>query len=122
MILQLITSRHLLKINALFFGYALWFMLSQYQPITRTINVPIMLFQAPQELYIHAPENISVTLQGPRSALRNLDIAAIGAHIDASRITPGYHRIVLSKSNLFLPDTIKLLHLDPVAVIIHATT
>jgi len=110
---NLLLSRHFIKINALLIGYGLWILLSQYQIITRKIQVPLCFYKTEENSRIIAPDTIDILVSAPRKSFLNFDTYNSAIHIDGSRFVLGNNYIFFEKENLFLPDTINLLNLIP---------
>jgi len=72
-----------------------------------------LCFYNTEQQQIQAPETIQVELQGKRSDLLLLDLRALAVHINAHLLTEPLQTITISKKNLFLPDSINLVHYVP---------
>jgi YbbR domain-containing protein len=102
-----------LKLISLTLGYAFWCMLSQTHVATREFSVPLTFYNVPEQLIVQAPESVRVTLVGKRIDFWNLDRKALAAHIDLTGKQTGDHPITICAADLFLPDTIKVVHYAP---------
>ncbi|MCX5924095.1 MAG: hypothetical protein NTZ68_01570 [Candidatus Dependentiae bacterium] len=93
----------------------LWFFVSQYQWTTIDQNVPLCFYQNQDQSSrtILAPDNVMIKISGPRKEIYQFDPLQSAVHIDASSFDDGNHEIQLSRENLFLPDSVKLVQLIP---------
>lgn len=99
-------------------GYSLWGILSTYQPVSISHHIPLCFYNADTQTEITAPEEITVTLRGKRALLANLDYQQLAAHLDAEKLHLGKQTILLSETNLFLPEGVKLLKWGPIPLTI----
>lgn len=104
------TNRLSLKAISLVLGYSVWVLLSQHHSIRITIDVPLCFYNTENDLIIHAPETIAVTLEGKRDLLRYCNTKLLAAHIDCMNLHEGTNIINISAQTLFLPEQIKLVH------------
>ena len=112
-LIPIIQHRHTTKFFSLFLGYFLWFCIAQYQTITQTYQTPIYFYDADNKK-ISSPENIQITVQGPRKEMyrfHNSNHATV--QIDGTKLSEGKQEIMINKENLFLPDGLKLIDLVP---------
>jgi len=94
-------------------GYSLWSILSTYQPISVRHTIPLCFYNTADDTEIIAPEQISIMLRGRRAHLASLDYQELAAHLDAQKLRTGTQTILLSETNLFLPEGVKLLKWGP---------
>jgi hypothetical protein len=106
-----------LKLVACIIGYGLWHIASQSLIIEHTFAVPIAFYNIDKKT-IKGPESVNVTLRGKRATLRNV-ARHLALHIDASTITADRSTIAVTKEDLFLPDTVSLVHYTPTDSLIH---
>lgn len=111
----LIVHPNFTKITALLLGYTIWLFGSNYQWITQRYTIPIC-FSQENERTIQAPESVSIKISGPRNQMHHLNHTDLAVHIDTSSLKDGNHEIMLSSSNLFLPETLKLVELIPATI------
>ena len=100
------------KFSALTLGYFIWFFSAHHQYITRSFTIPICFYQT-QQRTVQAPQETTITIAGHRSDIYRLKAQELAIHIDASSYPDGDHEILINSSNLFLPDTLKLVELVP---------
>ena len=113
----ILTSKSVLKIASVVFGYAFWLILAQNQDLQITQTIPLSVYLANDELKLSGPEHITVGLLGKRLYLQKLDFQTIGAHIDGTNLnTAGTYPIQISTSHIFLPNYVKLLYYTPVII------
>ncbi len=102
-----------LKIIALITGFALWYVFSQSQIVSVTINAPLCFDTSNESRTINAPETIDITIASKRQLINNIDFNALAVHFNVDRLSPGEHNLVLESKNLFLPDHVNLVHYEP---------
>ncbi len=90
-----------------------WHIFSGIHTITIPLEIPLCFYGATNEQKISAPETVSVILQGNRRQLSLLDQKTIAFHIDVQTLSQGTMPVYLTAQQLFLPDTIKLIHYTP---------
>ena len=115
----LASNKIILKSSALIISFFLWSQLTRLHNHSITVTVPVC-FYGDQEPYItyHAPETVTLTLQGKKKDLAPLDSSLLAVHIDGTTLHPGTNGIVLSTKNLFLPETIAVVHYNPLPLVI----
>ncbi|MCL5436915.1 MAG: hypothetical protein M1549_03520 [Candidatus Dependentiae bacterium] len=105
-----LTSNYIHKLGSLFIGIALWGIVSSQHEERLTITVPLCFYTTQTNACIpsQAPGKIAVTLRGRRAILRQLDLASLAAHVDATKL--GASGIIprITERNLLLPKTIKV--------------
>jgi YbbR domain-containing protein len=102
-----------LKAIALIAGYTFWHIFGTLTTTTVSLTVPVCFYTTNTCTVIHGPETVTVQLHGKRAHLYALNTQSLAAHINSSALTPGKHAILLNSNNLFLPETIKLVHYMP---------
>lgn len=110
---NLFLSNPLLKLTSLFLGYSFWYIASAHQIVTLQCRVPLSFNELPQHYSINAPEDITITLQGKRIDMYELDHTSLAVHRTIKKISPGKHALCLTKQDLFLPESITLLQYSP---------
>lgn len=109
-----------LKIMSLILGYSLWCFIGTLYVQKITQKVPICFYNVPDNLIIEAkPELVTIDISGKRSAISSCNDLAI--HIDASPLTLGEHRIAPTSDILFLPETVSLVHYEPLVISLTVT-
>ncbi len=103
-----------LKIFALLFGYIFWRSMSDHQQIAVALDAPISFYNE-TALLVETRDAVTVKLYGPRNALYQIP-RNLGIHIDASALAEGTQTVALDEKNLFLPDSIKLVHYKPATI------
>ena len=71
---------------------------------------------------IQAPEFALIKIVGPRNQMHHLKLSELALHVDVSDFKDGDHEIILNSSNLFLPETLKLVELIPAAISCNIST
>jgi hypothetical protein len=89
--------------------------------ITQELVVPLCWYDIPHTLDLEAPETMVITLTGTKKQLLSLNTHELAIHINAHDMIPGKNYIAITRENLFLPESIKLVHYSPVPVIITTT-
>jgi YbbR domain-containing protein len=110
---NLFLSNAALKIICLFFGYSFWYVASYDHVITFSTSVPLCFTALNNTYDITAPEKISITIKGKRSALYALEKDNLAAHININELLPGKHSIIITKQHLFLPKSVMLVDYKP---------
>lgn len=108
-----------LSIVSLILGYALWQTLSQPYKITTHLSVPISFYNT-HNATLEAPDAVTVALHGTRKELYKL-MHNLAVHIDAQTVPVGESHIQLTNKNLFLPESVLLLHYVPKELLIKKT-
>lgn len=110
-----------LKLFSLLLGYTIWHIISAHQTVTRTVTIPVCFYNTTPESKITAPETLTITLQGKRSALYEPSINDLALHIDAATLNKQKTITPISSSQLFLPENVSLVHYVPSPLIIEKT-
>ncbi|MEX0940052.1 MAG: hypothetical protein WDZ41_01700 [Candidatus Babeliales bacterium] len=110
---QIISSKLNLKVCSLIIGYCIWILLNQNQLITITHPIPLYFYGNVTEKKILAPETVSLQLYCKRSDLWSLNFTNLAIHIDSDNLNLGKQTIQIKQNNLFLPESIKLVHYIP---------
>ena len=105
-----------LSIVSLLLGYALWQSISQPHKIEATFWVPVSFYNA-EHLTIDAPEFVAITLHGTRNELYKL-ASHLALHLDAQQLEGEKSTVKITGENLFLPDSVVLIHYEPAHVTI----
>ena len=103
-----------LSVLSLLMGYALWQAVSQPYTIEATFSVPLSFYNT-EDLTITAPETIFIRLNGTRKNLYKM-AANIAIHYNANDLPEGIITLKITPANLFLPDTVLLLHYVPIEI------
>ena len=125
MLMNLSLKKHLmsnivLKTASFVLGYALWSIVATSHVTTRTVEIPLTFYgNTANNIAKNAPEKITVALQAKRTDLRAIDIENLAAHIDTTQLHTGPNHIVINNKTLFLPDSIKLVHYNPINLVVH---
>ena len=122
MIKGIILHNNFIKIISCIIGYCIWAFISQYQSITIPQYIPICFYQTTDDLTIHGPDSINISLSGKRKHLYLFEEQNSAVHIDASQYKQGKYLIKLSRESLFLPDNIFLEELKPSKIIVEITS
>lgn len=111
---KILQNNHFLKAIAFIIGSLLWSIMSESHRSHITLPIPLYVYNHASGMKIDGPESITVTLAGPRIALRKLDYTQLGAHVDANLLHAGKNTIALTARDLLLPDDIILVKYTPV--------
>lgn len=103
----------LLKVIALLIGYTFWYIFGGSHAAVAELSVPLCFYHVPADTHINAPESISVKLAGKRSDIRAVEHEHLAVHIDASRLQKGKNLLTITKQELLLPNSIKLVQYSP---------
>lgn len=110
---NLITNNAPIKVISVILGYITWLLLSNAHTDTISKEVPLSFYNINTQWTMHAPETVTVFLSGKRVHLRNIDMNTLAVHINGKKLKEGVQSIKLSKHQLFLPNSIKLVHYIP---------
>lgn len=75
---------------------------------TRTMVVPVILHAAHTGTL--APQQVMVSLRGPRALLGALSVSDLAAHIDDGAYERGFQHLVLTAQHLLLPPGVSLVN------------
>lgn len=103
-----------LSVISLFLGYTIWHILCQPHKIITHISVPVSFYNV-QKNEIESPEAVIATVHGTRKELYTL-LYNLAVHIDAQTVPIGESQIKITAHNLFLPESVRLLHYPQIAV------
>ncbi|OGB86464.1 hypothetical protein A3J41_02810 [candidate division TM6 bacterium RIFCSPHIGHO2_12_FULL_38_8] len=118
--IPLILHPNFTKITALILGYTIWLFGSNYQWVTREYSIPVCFIE--EHRNIQAPETIKIKISGPRNQMHYLHPDELAMNLDVSDLTDGKHEIILNPSNLFLPESLKLIELVPATIFLNIQT
>lgn len=108
-------NNKILKIVSLLLAFATWTILSKYQSVSKWIEVPICFYNVAPEMKVSASqEKITLQLHGKLADISQCENLAL--HIDAGNFKPGQQRICPSAEQLFLPNSVKLVHSKPLSI------
>ena len=93
----------------------LWYILGAQYPITIQCEIPLSFFNNSKAVIIQAPEMLSITLKATRRELYR-SLHTLAAHIDVTQLPTGTSSLKITSAHLLLPDTILLLHYQPVVI------
>lgn len=114
---SILTSKSILKITALIFGYAFWLVLAQNQSLKISKNIPLSFYMPEDQFNITAPSEVTIELFGKRSDLQKIDLDTLGINLDISNLNKnGVHPIKIDTNHLFLPNYVKLLYYTPAMI------
>lgn len=113
---NILTSNPILKIVSLMLGFFLWHILSTNKQITQRVTVPICVENKVDAVDITTPNEVVVTLAGPRAYMRTMDYENIALHLDAHELHEGNNFIAITAEKLFLPPSVKLINYDPLVI------
>jgi hypothetical protein len=119
---NLATNKLVQKISAFIIGFFCWSHLNILQHHTITCTIPLCFYNQEyldeHKLSLEAPETITITLRGKKGDLARIDYSALATHINAAQLHKGKNGIFLTSKDLFLPDTISVIHYSPLPLII----
>ncbi len=98
-----------------------WFIFTRGQTSFSSVTVPVEIIKKSPELDIisTSPNNIKLTLSGPRMILRSIDKNDINLFIKIRDNKPGRYVYDITEKNLSLPPGIKIVKLTPERIIIN---
>lgn len=113
-----LTSNLTLKILSLIMGYTFWFVWSQTQLTYCCLTVPLCVYNLAENAQIEAPETVDVQLAGKLRDIYHLNLDAVAVHVDGATLQEGSNPYTLTSEQLFVPDTITMVHYAPSNVVI----
>lgn len=114
----LATNKSIQKISALVIAFLYWSHLTSLQQQTITAQVPLCFYDLAAEHTLEAPETIVLTLRGKKSDLARIQLPALAAHCDASQLHAGKNGLMITHKELFLPETISVVHYTPLPLVV----
>jgi len=118
---NILLNNNSLKLLSLFFGFGLWYVVSQPHTIRLSVTAPVCFYNSTATKTINAPETVTLELAGKRSDIQRFDQKNCALHLDAQQFAHGQHHLIIDEKNLFLPATIKLVNCIPSHVVINVT-
>lgn len=117
---EAITSNKTLKLVSLILAFSTWSLLSNYQSATSWVEVPVCFYNTPSDMKVAAnQEALKVQIRGKLTDLAHCQNLAL--HIDATDFKPGQQRINPCAEQLFLPNSVTLVHNKPLYLEITTT-
>lgn len=110
---NIVLNNIVLKVVSCIIAFTFWVIISQSHLSSITIDVPLCFYGQLDTVTIDAPEQMQVTLRAPRMLLNTIHSSSLALHIDVRTLHEGKNPIIISTSNLFLPDYIDVLHYSP---------
>ncbi len=104
----------LFKSVALFFGFYLWFIIGSHHKITFSKKIPVVFYNK-QASIIDGPDAIIVTLHGSRKEFSHI-FHTLALHIDAQKIPLGTTTLKPDREQLFVSQSIDVIHYTPKTV------
>ncbi|OPL13617.1 MAG: hypothetical protein AVO38_02710 [delta proteobacterium ML8_D] len=104
-----------LKLLSLGFALLLWFFVVGEQKAEISISVPLEIINIPTDLVIsnNVPNNIDVTVYGPRSMIRAMTTKGVLKVIDLKDARIGKTTVHISPDSLSLPGAVRALRIQP---------
>ncbi len=109
---QVLTNKWTIRGYSLLIGYIIWFNLSAHTLVNQTIKMPISVFNCDETTALPLQENITVVIEGPRSAIRSMSNDDYGIFINAQEFKND-SQLLLKRSHLFLPTSINVVSFSP---------
>ncbi len=113
-----IPNNIILKLLSLILGYIIWSIMSQSHITTVKSSILLFFYNIPEKIKILAPKQVTIQLRGTKKVLHSLTAAPLAAHINAQTLHQGDNLILLSKTTLFLPKHVELLHTIPSPIVV----
>lgn len=108
-------NNQILKIVSLILAFSTWALLSKQQNTSKWIEVPVCFYNETPGMKVSAKQQkIAIQIQGKLTDISECENLAL--HIDASDFKPGQHRICPCAEQLFLPNSVKLVHNKPLSI------
>lgn len=110
-----------IKIFSVFMGFYLWSFLGGIYWHTKSVRVPVCLYNIPTNKQIMVkPEYVSVQIQGKRADLKQC--SDIAFHLNAATLAEGEHKLAPHEEDLFLPKTVSMVNYKPQTITVKVVT
>ncbi len=106
----------ILKIVALFFGFFLWYIIGMHHKVIISKKVPLVFYNQATACF-EAPEFVTVTLRCSRKDCA-LVYPMLAVHVDLQRVSVGSHVLKLDREQLFVSQSIDVIHYSPATITI----
>lgn len=106
------------KILSIIFGSGCWYFINRTIQSEMQISVPLSFYNSSPDTTIIAPEKVEICLRAQRNKLQSINPHFLAFHIDTQKLAEGSHTISLDAHQLFLPQSIKLIHYTPSPLVI----
>ena len=103
----LVTNNLTLKVISLIMGFTFWFVWSDKQPTSCRVDVPLCVYNVPENAEFQAPETVKIQLSGKLKDLYDLDLDNLAVHIDGSTLHQGNNQCIVKNEQLLMPDDVK---------------
>lgn len=120
--IELLCNNILLKTISLISALTFWYFFSGIHPTTISLAIPVCFYDTSAQQQIDAPDQVTIVLAGKRNTLRSITYSELALHIDAQQLHTGKQALTLSNAQLFLPESIKLVHYTPSPLIVTVRT
>ena len=105
---------------SLFLAVVLWYNVGGEQTVDTSVMIPVEVLNLPRELVIsnQFKKEIEVTVNGPRTAIMEIENRQIRRQIDLSDAVPGTRVVANDMSSIDLPRGIDVLRIQPESIIL----
>jgi diadenylate cyclase len=127
MVRALLTRDPGTKLVSVVIALAGWLVVHGYdsQTIARTFDVPVVLRDVPEDLFIDPPrpDVVRITLSGPQGEFRRVDPNALAVMVDATDLKPGISRRAITRQAVNPPPGVVVQRVEPLetTIVVHAT-
>ena len=111
-----LTNNLQIKLIALLIALVAWVWIAIGMNQKASISVPMRInYNMDKNLVMvgEVPEEITVTVWGPKETVRTLGASQIRLWVDIPNPSKGENRIVLGPSNILLPEKVVLIGMEP---------
>jgi hypothetical protein len=113
-----VTNNLTLKVISLIMGFTFWFVWSDKQPTSCRVDVPLCVYNVPENAQFDAPETVKIQLSGKLKDLYDLDLDNLAVHIDGATLREGNNQCIVKNEQLLMPDDVKMTHCKPSNIMI----
>ena len=107
-----------IKIISIILGYSFWHIFSLSHTCLIWMEAPLSFYNMPKNLQIESPEKVKIQLSAKRADLYTIDKETLAFHINMQHAKEGNIITSLTKEQLLLPETIKIVRYYPANVAI----
>lgn len=111
----------ILKIIALAFAIALWFLVIGEKKVEVSFRIPLELKNLPKDMMIigESVREIEVTILGSKKLLQKLSPAQLMASVDLSNTHVGINNLRITHSDIKAPKAVEIINVNPSSILVH---
>jgi hypothetical protein len=111
----------LLKIMALAFAVALWFLVTGEKRTEISFWIPLEFKNLPENMMVvgEPVREIEVRLLVSKKMLKDISPAQLTASIDLSNVKTGHNNLRVGHSDVKVPKNVEVININPSSIIVH---